>query len=125
MQNNNTSYGIKINLLSLDGVTLATLRGQHATKPCIIIPLDSGLHEGARGVYLNLNAVPRTDLATNGWTHLLRLNLPPERYNAMDEAQRAAIPSVGIMRQLGARTLHTPTEIDPQLTLLDPTQLSF
>ena len=124
MQNKN-SYGLKINLLSLDGASVATLRGQHTTKPCVIIPIDSGLHQGARGIYLNLNAVPRTNLTSNSWSHILRLNISQEQYQAMDANQRAAIPSVGLMRQIGVRLRNDITSIDDNLELLDPTQLSF
>lgn len=62
---------IKINLTKLPGSCIRTMRGQSgAEKPCIIIPLDSGLVVEDKSCYLLLQTFELTN--PKGQTHFLK-----------------------------------------------------
>lgn len=62
---------IKINLTKLPGSCVRTMRGQSgAEKPCIIIPLDSGLVVEDKGCYLLLQTFELKE--AKGQTHFLK-----------------------------------------------------
>lgn len=127
MNNNDQSFGLKVNLLSLPGATICPLQGNTAVKRCLIVPIDdAGLQETAKGVYLMLNASRRIEAIKGGWEYILRPNVPAEVYKSYTPAERNALPNLGVMRHLSPATPDSEqtTEGDV-LTLSDNSYLSF
>lgn len=96
-----SNYGIRLDLLRLQGAFTRNLKGKTATKRCLIIPIDDnpGFYLGEKGCYLNLSAF-ETQNNQYGDTHLVKQNLPKEQRERMTEDERNAIPIVGNMRPL-------------------------
>ena len=98
------NFSIKADLLKIKGAAMINLKGKTATKRCLVIPVDdSGLFVGEKGVYLNMTAVEMRE-PRYGDTHLVKVNLDREAYNALSEEERNAIPILGGMHELEQRT---------------------
>ncbi|MBQ8713058.1 MAG: hypothetical protein IJ551_09625 [Prevotella sp.] len=95
------NYGIKVDLLKLQGAFTRNLKGKTTTKRCIIIPIDEnpGMFLGEKGCYLNLSAF-ETQGNQYGDTHLVKTDLPKEVRERMTEEQRRAVPILGNMRPI-------------------------
>lgn len=89
------SIGIKIDLQKLPGATVMPV-GKNNTE-CIVIPIEmASLYKGAKGIYLDLTAIELTSpKADSKDTHLVKQALPKEKFAAMTEEQRKAIPILG------------------------------
>lgn len=94
------NFSIKTDLLKLTGAFMTNLKGKTATKQCLVIPVeDAALFVGEKGVYLNLTAIEMRE-ARYGDTHCVKQSLDKERYDALSEEERKALPILGGMRQL-------------------------
>ena len=103
------NQSIKINLTKLPGASLINLKGNTATKQCLVIPIEnSGLFVGEKGVYLNYSAFELHEVKYDQ-THLIKLSLEKEVWNAMTEEQRNAQPILGGIKTLGTQPMQ-PTE---------------
>lgn len=93
------NYGIRIDLLKLQGAFVRDLTGATATKKCIIIPVDEcdSIYLGAKGCYLNMTAIEMQN-PQYGDTHCIKGELPREKREAMTDEQRRAIPILGGLR---------------------------
>ena len=99
------NFSIKIDLLKLQKAFLTNLKGKTATKRCLIIPVDeAGLYVGEKGVYMNLTAIEMREPKYSE-THCVKVSLDKERYEAMSDEERNALPIIGGMRQLERRAV--------------------
>lgn len=98
-----SNYGIKLDLLKLQGAFLTNLQGKTATKRCLVIPIEgSDLYLGEKGLYVDLTALELKERKYSD-THFLKINVSRERYDAMSEDERKAIPILGGMHPLEKR----------------------
>lgn len=90
------NFGIKLDLLKLRGAFMRNLKGQTATKRCLIIPVDEcdGIFLGEKGVYLNLTAIEMQNPQFND-THCIKPDIPKEQREAMTPEEQKAIPILG------------------------------
>ena len=97
------NFSIKTDLLKLQGAFVTNLKGKTATKRCLIIPVDeSGLFVGEKGVYLNMTAIEMENPKFSE-THCVKVSLDKEKFEALTEEQRRALPIIGGMKQLERR----------------------
>ena len=96
-----TNFGIKIDLLKLKGAFMRNLKGQTATKRCLIIPVDDcdGIFLGEKGCYLNLTAIEMQNPQFND-THCIKPDIPKEQREAMTPEEQKAVPIVGGLRAI-------------------------
>lgn len=93
------NYNINADLLKLGGAFVSNIKGKAEVKKCLCIPIeDAGLILGQKGCYLNLTAYESRN-SSYGQTHYLKPVLPKEKFEAMAEDQRRAIPIVGNMKE--------------------------
>ena len=94
------NISFKINLKQLKHVE-REMKGQGDKMiKCLIIPLDENMiFQGEKGAYLNLTAIEIKDRskfsADQKDTHLIKQDIPKEKYEAMSEEQRKAMPILG------------------------------
>ncbi len=95
-----SNQSIKINLTKIPGAALVNLKGNTATKQCIVIPVeDANLYVGEKGVYLNLVAFQYREPKFAD-THMIKQDLDKEVYDALTEEQRKALPILGGMKPM-------------------------
>lgn len=101
-----SNFGIKVNLLKVHAAFLTNIKGATTTKRCIVIPIDDNMNlfEGERGIYLNLVALEMKEHKYQD-THLVKVSLEKQAYDAMTEEERNNQPIIGSMRPIvAART---------------------
>ena len=88
------NFGIRIDLLKIRGAFMRNLKGQTATKRCLIIPVDDcdGVFLGEKGCYLNLTAIEMQNPQFND-THCIKPDIPKEQREAMTTEEQRAIPA--------------------------------
>lgn len=92
------NYGIKLDLLKLEGAFVRDLQGKTATKRCIIIPVeDNDIFVGRKGCYLDLTAIEMAN-PQYGETHLVKRDIPKAKRETMTDEQRRAVPILGGMK---------------------------
>jgi hypothetical protein len=97
------NYGIKLDLLKLEGAFVRDLQGKTATKRCIIIPVeDNDIFVGRKGCYLDLTAIEMAN-PQYGETHLVKRDIPKAKRDVMTDDQRRAIPIVGGLKPIQPR----------------------
>lgn len=120
------NFSIKTDLLKLAGAFVTNLKGKTATKQCLVIPVeDAALFVGKNGVYLNLTAFEMRE-ARYGDTHCVKQSLDKDRYDALSEEERKALPILGGMRQLETKqqTMEVKTTMDAS-AIADEDDLPF
>lgn len=95
MANNNIS--LKHNLLKLNGATVMNIKGKAGDVECLVIPIEmASLFKGQSGVYLDSTAMPLTSpKADSKDTHLIKQSFGKEKFAAMTDEQKKAIPIMG------------------------------
>jgi hypothetical protein len=95
------NFGIRIDLLKLKGAFMRNLKGQTATKRCLIIPVDEceGMFLGEKGCYLSLTAIEMQNPQYNE-THCVKADVPREQRETMTEEERRSLPILGGMREI-------------------------
>ena len=97
------NYGIKLDLLKLKGACVTNIKGKTATKRCLVISIDdSDLFLGQKGCYLDCTAIEIKEPKFDD-THCIKQSLPKEKYDAMSEEERQAMPIIGGLKQLEPR----------------------
>ena len=77
------------------------MTGQGGKKiKVLIIPIEeNNIFQGEKGAYLNITAIEIKDrskfAADQKDTHLLKLDMPKEKYDAMTDEQKKAMPILG------------------------------
>lgn len=94
-----SNFQLSIDLLKLQGAALQDLRAADGSvKRCLVLPLwEAGLYEGKRGVYLDLRAVELQNPQFED-THFVKQSVSADRYKAMSEEERSAMPIIGNLR---------------------------
>lgn len=101
------NFSIKTDLLKLAGACVVNLKGKTATKQCVVIPVEeSNLFVGEKGVYLNLTAIEMKE-SRYGDTHCVKQSIDKDKFAAMTEEQRKALPILGGMHALESRQQQT------------------
>lgn len=102
------NFGIRIDLLKLQGAFLRNLKGQTATKRCLIIPVDDdpSLFLGEKGCYLNMTAIELENPQYKD-THMIKGDLPKEVREAMTDEQQRATPILGNLRPIQPKPQQT------------------
>lgn len=95
------NYGIRIDLLKLQGAFMRNLKGSTATKRCLIVPVDDcdSIFLGEKGCYLNMTGIEMENPQFND-THCIKGDLPKEKRDSLTDEQKRAIPILGGMRPL-------------------------
>lgn len=94
------NISIKLNLRQLKHIE-REMKGQGDKMiKCLIIPLEENMiYQGEKGAYLNLTAIEikdRSKFSTDQKdTHLIKQDVPKEKYEAMSDEQRKAMPIFG------------------------------
>lgn len=89
------NLSIKIDLAKLNGAFIKEIAGRTETKNCLVIPInDASLFQGQKGIYLDLLAREMKD-SRYGDTHIVKQNLPKEKYQALTEDERRNQPILG------------------------------
>lgn len=96
-----SNYSIKIDCLKLKGAFLRNLKGNTATKRCLIIPVDDcdGMYLGEKGCYLSLTGIEMQEPKYSD-THCVKVDIPKEQRDSMTEEQLRNIPIIGGMRAI-------------------------
>lgn len=95
-----SNISIRLNLKQLKHVE-REMQGQNGKKiKCLIIPIEENLiYQGEKGAYLNLIAIEIKDRskfsADQKDTHLVKQDIPKEKYDAMNDDERKAMPILG------------------------------
>lgn len=121
-----TNFSIKADLLKIKGAFLTNLKRKTAVKRCLVIPIDeAGLYLGEKGCYLNMTAVEMREPKYDD-THVIKVSVPKEQYNAMSEDERRRIPILGGMRAIEIQQAQMPIDntIDNS-SLVDEDDLPF
>lgn len=94
-------YSGKINLAKLKKAKLINIKGNSATKLCVVIPVeDNHLFVSEKGgVFLDLVA-HEVDPSQYGNTHILTQNFPKEVYEKMNDEERKNQPILGSLKEL-------------------------
>ncbi len=89
------NISIKIDLQKFNGATVMPV-GKNQTE-CIVIPIEmAGLFKGTKGIYADLTAIPlASPKADSKDTHLIKQSYSKEKFAAMSEEQKKAIPIMG------------------------------
>lgn len=92
MSNN---ISIKVDLQKLAGATIMPV-GKNQTE-CIVIPIEmANLFKGEKGTYIDLTAIPLTNPREGSKdTHLVKQSFGKEKFAAMSEDEKKAIPIMG------------------------------
>jgi len=94
------NISIKVNLRQLKHVE-REMKGQGDKMiKCLIIPLEENMiYQGEKGAYLNLTAIEIKDRskfsADQKDTHLIKQDIPKDKYEVMTDEQRKAMPILG------------------------------
>jgi len=95
-----SNLGIKVNLKKLKNVAIIDVKGRETTKRGVFIPIDdNSLFISEKGYYLNLVAFEMKDHKFDD-THLVKLSLEKEVYDAMTEEERNNQPIIGGIRPI-------------------------
>lgn len=91
------NISLKHNLLTLKGATRMDIDGKSGKVRCLVIPIEmANLFDGEKGVYMDSTAIPITNPKSDSKdTHLVKQSFSKEKFNAMSEDDRKAIPIMG------------------------------
>ena len=101
------NYGVRLNLLKLEGAGVMKIQGKNATKNCVVIPIDSnGIYLSvddkmrAKSAYLDLNVWENREPSKFGDTHAIKVSLPKEMREAMSDEDLSKMQYVGNMKPM-------------------------
>lgn len=108
-----SNFQLSIDLLKLQGAALQDLRAADGSvKRCLVLPLwEAGLYEGTKGVYLDLRAVELQNPQFED-THFVKQSVSADRYKAMSEEERSAMPIIGNLRPAKSYA-NNPQQVQP------------
>lgn len=95
------NISIKLNLKQLKHVEREMTGKDGKTKiKCLIIPItENMIFEGEKGAYLNMTAIEIKDRsnmsATQKDTHLIKQDIPKDKYDTMTDEERKSYPILG------------------------------
>lgn len=90
---------VRINLTDIKGA--AVVKDGKGNKG-VFVPIESGLIEGKKGVYLNINVYEyKNGTDRYGNSHYVKQNIPSDMYAKMSEQERRDLPFIGDGKALG------------------------
>lgn len=91
------NISLKHNLLTLKGATRMDIDGKAGKVKCLVIPIEmANLYDGEKGVYMDSTAIPLTSpRADSKDTHLVKQSFSKDKFNAMSDDEKKAIPIMG------------------------------
>lgn len=94
------NISLKVNLRQLKHVQREMTNKDGKKFNVLIIPIDENMiYQGEKGSYLNMTAIEIKDRskfsADQKDTHLIKQDIPKEKYDAMSEEERKAMPILG------------------------------
>jgi hypothetical protein len=102
-----SNLGIKVNLKKLKNAAIIDVKGRETTKRGVFIPIDdNSIFVSEKGWYFNLVAFEMKDHKYDD-THLVKLSLEKEVYDAMTEEERNNQPIIGGIRPIVAAKFQT------------------
>lgn len=105
---------IKLNLLKFRNACVLKIQGRTGKKACVVIPIeDAHLVAGEKGVYADLLECELKQPGQYGDVALVRQSLPREVFDAMSEDERRAMPILGSVKPLQARSVADEAEEVP------------
>lgn len=105
---------IKLNLLKFKNSCVLRIQGKTGKKACLVIPIeDAHLVDGEKGVYADLLECELKQPGQYGDVALVRQSLPREVFDAMSEEERRAMPILGNVKPVQARTVADEAEEVP------------
>jgi hypothetical protein len=121
-----SNFGIKVNLAKLNNVFLRNFQGKESMKRCIVIPIeDNWLFESEKGgIYLSLSAFEYKEKKYTD-THMLKVSIEKDVYDAMSEEDRNNQPIVGGMHPVIAKAFKTEITTTVQLSKEETDDLPF
>ena len=121
-----SNYGIKVNLAKLKNVFLRNVQGKESMKRCIVIPIeDNWLFEGEKGgIYLSLSAFEYKEKKYTH-THMIKISIDKEVYDAMTEEERNNQPIVGGMHPVVPKVVKTEISTSMELSKEETDDLPF
>lgn len=108
------NYGIKVDLLKMQGACMKNLTGRSGQpKRCIIIPVDDNpsMYLGEKGCYLSMSAF-ETQGNQYGNTHMVKPDIPKELREQMTEEEKMAIPVLGNMKPMQGSSMQVNGNVD-------------
>lgn len=95
------NYNAKINLSKLNKTFTANIKGTDETKRCLCIPIeDNYLFIGEKGIYFDMIILELKN-QTDKQTHMIKPSIPKEKYEAMTQLLRDAVPIIGNITPFG------------------------
>lgn len=124
-----SNFGIRIDLLKLQGAFMRNLKGTKATKRCLIIPVDDcdSIFLGEKGCYLNMTGIEMENPQFND-THCIKGDIPKEKREQMTDEQKRAMPIIGGMRVITPKqqpTMNVGGEVPFEQLDVDGNDLPF
>lgn len=93
-----SNWNVRVNLLKVKGASLVNLKGNTATKQCIVIPVeDAALYVGDKGVYMDMVAWEHKDQKFED-THYLKPSVKKELWDTLTDEQKRAYDICGGMK---------------------------
>ena len=109
---------VSINLTDIKGA--AVVKDGKGNKG-VFVPIESGLIEGKKGVYLGLNIYEyKNGTDRFGKTHYVKQNIPSELYAKMSEQERRDLPFIGDGKILGNSFLKQQQAAQTPATVFAP-----
>ena len=105
------NYNVKIDFAKLNKVGVANIQGKTGKVKCVVIPVEENdifLSEKG-GIYKDFTAIEMKE-ERYGQTHLVKPSIPSERYKAMTEDEKKAIPIVGALSPIKSKEAEVKTE---------------
>ena len=95
------NFGLRIDLLKLKGAFMRNMKGNTATKRCLIIPIDDcpGIFLGEKGCYLDMTAIQLQDPKFKD-THCIKPDIPKDVREQMTEDSLRSIPILGGLHEI-------------------------
>lgn len=112
---------IKLNLLKFRNACVLKIQGKTGKKACLVIPIeDAHLVAGEKGVYADLLECELKQPGPYGDVALVRQSLPREVFDSMSEEERRAMPILGNVKPLQARSVADVAEEVPAAAVESP-----
>ena len=106
------NYNVKIDFAKLNKVGVANIKGKTGNKvKCVVIPVEENeifLSEKG-GIYKDFTAIELKE-ERYGQSHLVKPSIPSEKYKAMTEDEKKAVPIVGALMPIKSKEAEVKAE---------------
>ena len=102
---------VKIDFAKLNKVGVANIQGKTGKVKCVVIPVEDNeifLSEKG-GIYKDFTAIELKE-ERYGQSHLVKPSIPSEKYKAMTEDEKKAVPIVGALMPIKSKEVEVKAE---------------